>query len=293
MPGHPVLIVNPRSGGGKALRQDAVGWCRENGVRPVVMAPGDDVAGLAAAAVADGADVLGMAGGDGSMAAVAAVAAQHDIPMVVVPAGTRNHFALDLGLARRNLAPALRAFFEGSEYRVDLARVNGRTFVNNASLGLYGAIVRSKDYRDAKLRTVVDALPRLVGPGTAPFDLRFTAADGHTFPDALVLLVSNNPYEVQPPGSRGSRRLDGGTLGIVILHAPGPGPVVREWTSPTFRVDSGGPVDIGLDGEAMALEPPLCFESVPGALRVRVPGRRRPAPGRSGSLSRGSGPSRA
>jgi diacylglycerol kinase family enzyme len=89
-----------------------------------------------------------MAGGDGSQALVAAVAAERDIPFVCVPAGTRNHFVLDLGLDRKDVVGALDAYTDGVERRIDLARVGDRVFVNNVSLGVYAAIVQSDDYRD-------------------------------------------------------------------------------------------------------------------------------------------------
>jgi diacylglycerol kinase family enzyme len=161
----PALIVNPRSGGGKTARFDLVGQCRARGIEPILFDPGDDFTILAEAAVRAGADALGIAGGDGSQAAVAAVAAVHDLPFVCIPAGTRNHFALHLGVDRRNVVGALDAFTDGLERRIDLGRVNGRTFVNNVAMGVYGAVVQSPAYRQHKMRTVVDImLPELVGP---------------------------------------------------------------------------------------------------------------------------------
>src|SRR5262249_52486647 len=141
-----------------------------------------------------GADVIGMAGGDGSQALVATVAARRDVAHVVVPAGTRNHFALDLGLDREDVAGALDAFGPAVERRIHLATGNGRIFVNNASLGLYAEIVQSAQYRDAKLRTAAAMLPRLKGPDAKPFDLRHTGPDGEPRDGADVILVSNNPY---------------------------------------------------------------------------------------------------
>jgi diacylglycerol kinase family enzyme len=271
-PNAPVLLVNPRSGGGKAQHHDLVGRCRAWGIEPLPLEPGDDISAVATAAVLRGADVIGMAGGDGSQAAAAAVAAQHDLPYVVVPAGTRNHFALDLGADPDDVVGALPAFFGGKERRVDLARVNGRVFVNNASMGLYGSIVQSRQYRDAKLRTVIEMLPELLGPRAEPFDLRFTDAEGSEHLGAQLLLVSNNRYELNPLGARRARgRIDKGTLGVVAVHlAPPPSRPVCEWTTPEFRVSSGGPVDVGLDGEAVTLGPPLVFESLPSALRART-----------------------
>ena len=134
----PVLLMNLKSGGGKAERFRLVDLCRQRGIEPVVLHPGDDLRQLAQDAVARGADLLGMAGGDGSQALVASVASQHRIPFVVVPAGTRNHFALDLGLDRDDVRRrARRVPRTASTPRWTSAEVNGRVFVNNASMGVY------------------------------------------------------------------------------------------------------------------------------------------------------------
>jgi diacylglycerol kinase family enzyme len=286
---HPVLLMNPKSGGGKAERFRLVEECLARGIEPVVLQPGDDLLQLAKDAIAGGADVIGMAGGDGSQALVATVAAERDIPHVCIPAGTRNHFALDLGIDRDDVVGALDAFFDGVERRVDLARVNGRVFVNNACMGLYAKIVQSEAYRDAKLKTAADMLPGMLGPDAEPFDLRFIGPDGSECPTAHLLLVSNDPYELVHIGGRGTRqRMDLATLGVVAARIAGPKEAVTfvgleaagrirkfrgwlEWDVPTFRVDSGKPIEIGIDGEAMLLDPPLIFESLPGALRVRIP----------------------
>jgi diacylglycerol kinase family enzyme len=284
-----VLIMNLRSGGGKAERFHLAQECAERGIEPVILQRGDDLAALAEDAVARGAKAIGMAGGDGSQAIVAAVAAKAGIPHVCVPAGTRNHFALDLGMDRADVVGALGAFADQIERRVDLAAVNGHPFVNNCSLGLYARVVQSPQYRDAKLKTAADSLPDLIGPAAEPLDLRFTGQTGESFTTAHLVLVSNDPYQLAHPGGRGTReRLDLGLLGIVAVQVADAaearrfmllemaGQVQRfggwqEWTGPTFTVDSGGPVEIGVDGEAMVLEPPLLFESRPGALRVWLP----------------------
>jgi len=286
---HPVLFVNPKSGGGKADRFQLVDRCRERGIDAVVLGRGDDLAELAEQAIARGADVIGMAGGDGSQALVASVAARHGVPHVVVPAGTMNHFALDLGLDRRDVVGALDAFHDGVERRVDLATVNGRVFVNNTSVGLYARIVQSPGYRDDKRGTAAEMLPQLLGPDAAPMDLRFTGPDGTAHPTAQLVMVSNNPYDFESLAGRGTReRVDGGVLGIVavrVANAPEFSALVAleaagraqrfagwlAWTGPAFRIDSDEPVEIGIDGEAMTLDPPLLFETRPGALRVRLP----------------------
>lgn len=284
-----VLLMNPLSGGGKAERFSLAEECRARGIEPVVLRPGDDLTQLAEDAVAAGADVIGMAGGDGSQALVAEVASRHDIPMVVVPAGTRNHFALDLGIDRADVVGALDGFTDGVERRVDLATVNGRVFVNNASLGLYAQIVQSPGYRAAKKRTAAAMLPDLLGPAAEMAGMRFTDPDGNEHAHADVILVGNDPYALDGIGGRGTRdRLDGGVLGVVAVEIDGPAAVERftaleavgkvrrfsgwrEWTAQVFRVDADGAVPIALDGEASEMQPPLEFRSQAGALRVRLP----------------------
>jgi diacylglycerol kinase family enzyme len=287
-PAHPVLIINPRSGGGKAERYGLAHECRARGIKPLVFQPGDDLDTIATAAVAAGADAIGVAGGDGSQAVVAQIASAHDIPYVCIPAGTRNHFANDLGVDRSDVVGALDAFANGSERRIDLARLNGRFFVNNASLGVYARIVKSERYRDAKLETVARQLPELLSPGGGPFDLRFTAPDGTHWDGAHLVLVSNNPYRPARPGARGAREgIDSGLLGVLAVRVLTPralaeigatertGAVPKfpgslDFATPAFTVDSTGPVDAALDGEALVVEPPLRFESWSSALRVRV-----------------------
>jgi diacylglycerol kinase family enzyme len=218
----PALLINPRSGGGKAKRLRLADESRARGVEPLVLDPDDDLATLARRAIAGGADVLGMAAGDGSMAVVAALAAERRLPFVCVPAGTRNHLALDLGVDRCDPIGALDAFTEGVEQRIDLAEVNGRTFVNNVSLGVYGRAVHRDSYRGAKLRTLLGVLPDVIGPGAPSPPVRLTDDLGRLRTDAGVIVVSNNPYAIDRLLGGGSRpRLDSGRLGIVVLGRPG------------------------------------------------------------------------
>jgi len=289
-----VLLVNPRSGGGKVDRFDLAAEALRRGVRPVRLRPGDDLRALAEAAVAGGADVIGMAGGDGSQSLVADVAHRHDVAFVCVPAGTRNHFALDLGLDRNDVAGALDAYGAAVERRVDLALIGDRIFVNNASLGVYATMVQSEAYRDAKLATAAHLLPELLGPAGRRFDLRFALPDGRTAPSADMVLVSNDAYRLENMTGFGTRpRIDEGVLGVVtvtvdrardvpaLVAAEATGRIryfrgYRAWSVPEFVVDSADPlVDVGVDGEALRLPPPLVFRSLPGALRVRTPTRAR------------------
>ena len=272
-PRQPVLFINPRSGGGRAARAGLAERARERGIKAVILAPGQDLETLAGAAVADGADALGMAGGDGSLSTVAAVAAAHDIPFICVPAGTRNHFALDLGVDRHDAAGALEAFTDGLERRIDVAEVNSRIFLNNVSLGIYGEAVRRPAYRDAKMRTLVETAQEVLGPSDQTPALRLVDDTGREHAGPAVVLVSNNPYALDHPLARGTRpALDSGRLGIVVLDAPdnGPRPPGRAWNAPSLAVGAPGPVHTGIDGEAVELSPPLRFTIRPMALRVRI-----------------------
>jgi len=286
---HPVLIINLKSGGGKAERFDLAGEASRRGIEPIVLRPGDDLTELAEGAVSRGARAIGMAGGDGSQALVATVAARRGVAHVCIPAGTRNHFALDLGLDRDDVIGALDAFGDGIERKIDLARVNGRVFVNNASLGVYAKVVQSEEYRDAKLDTWSRMLPDLLGPEAEAIDLEFALPDGSVCSDAPLVLVSNNPYQVTHLAGAGTReRIDTGLLGVVVARVRSAGDVSRlaalelagqagrfagieTWSVGEFEVRSSAPVEVGLDGEALVLDPPLRFVSLPGALRVRLP----------------------
>jgi diacylglycerol kinase family enzyme len=288
-PKRPVLLINPKSGGGKAERFNLPREARKRGVEPVLLEPGDDLVELAESAVRDGADVIGMAGGDGSQALVATVAMQHDLPHVCIPSGTRNHFALDLGLDRDDVVGALDAFTDAIERRIDLAQVNERVFVNNASLGVYAQVVQSDAYRDAKLETWAQMLPELLGPDAPAIDLVFNGPDTSEYADAPLILVSNNPYQLTRLAGAGTRpRLDTGQLGIVAARVRSASDVAQlvtletigqperfrgllEWSQPEFEIRSSSSVAVGLDGEALTLEPPLRFASLPRALRVRLP----------------------
>jgi diacylglycerol kinase family enzyme len=286
-PSRPFMIMNPKSGGGKVAKFDLVRRARELGAEVVLLdAPGVDVADLARTAVARGADLLGVAGGDGTQALVAGVAAEHDVPFMVLSAGTRNHFALDLGLDRENPATGLDALADGVEIHVDLGSIDGRTFVNNASFGAYAAVVQSPAYRDDKVRTTLELLPDLLARRNGPV-LRVQAGDLRlTGPQAV--LVSNNPYGVDDPAGLGRReRLDTGELGLLAVSVEGTADAVdlarglrsravRRATCPDVTVDSDdGELPVGVDGEALVLTTPVRCTLQPGALRVRVP-RTRP-----------------
>jgi diacylglycerol kinase family enzyme len=285
-PRHPVLFVNPRSGGGAAERGRVVERAREQGIEAVVLGPGQSLAALAQTAAGSGADALGMAGGDGSLAVVAAVAAAHGLPFVCVPAGTRNHFALDVGVDRQDLPGALNAFSDGVERRIDIADVNGRPFLNNVSLGVYGDAVQRPSYRDAKVRTLLETARLVLGPSAREPAVLLIDDAGREHRQPAVLLVSNNPYALDQLVASGTRpALDTGQLGVMVLDAPGdrPHPPARAWTAAHLEVAAPATVHAGIDGEAADLSGPLRFAIRPGSLRVRI-SRRHPGASSSARL---------
>jgi diacylglycerol kinase family enzyme len=241
-----------------------------------------DVAEVARQAVARGADLLGVAGGDGTQALVAAVAARHGIPFMVITAGTRNHFALDLGLDRENPAACLGALSDGVELRVDLGVISGQTFVNNASFGAYAEVVESPAYRDDKVNTTLNLLPDLL-QGHRGARLVARAGDVEIrAPQAL--LVANNPYGTGDIAGLSRRaRLDRGILGVVGVNVGSARQAIgllRGAHSTGLRVlnvkeievtADAGRIPVGIDGEAVLLPTPVHCAIRPGALRVWVP----------------------
>jgi diacylglycerol kinase family enzyme len=272
-PRRPVLFVNPRSGGGKATRAGLAERARERGIEVIVVRPADELGTLVADAVERGVDALGAAGGDGSLAVVATAAVAHGLPFVCVPAGTRNHFALDLGVDREDLLGSLDAFTDGVERRIDVAEVNSRLFLNNVSLGIYGDAVGRPAYRDAKARTLLEAAALVLGPSAPVDDLQLVDDRGRPHRDPTVVLVSNNPYSFEPPHAPRMRpALDSGRLGVLVLDPPHQGPsAAHTWTATRLELTASAPVHAGIDGEAVDLTPPLRFAIRPHALRVRLP----------------------
>jgi len=286
-PIHAFLIMNPRSGGGKVERFHLQAEAERLGAEVALLdGPGMvDVAELARTAIGNGADLLGVAGGDGTQALVAAVAAENDVPLLVIPAGTRNHFALDLGLDRDDCSLSLEALTDGVDILVDLGDVGGRPFVNNVSFGAYATIVARPDYRDDKTKVTLDVLPQLLtnhsGTGLT------VHADEVTVTDPQAALVSNNPYGTGDIAGVGRRaRLDGGVLGLVTVSVANAGEAarllrgrrgngVRSVAATEVIVDSQEQeVSAGVDGESVQLATPVRCRVRPGALRVRVPRNR-------------------
>lgn len=294
-PERPVLFYNPKSGGGKAERFNLADEAKARGYRTVELTRGADLRQLVQAEVDAGADALAMAGGDGSQAVVAEIAAAQDLPYACIPAGTRNHFALDLGVDREDCVGALDAFVEAGERQVDLAEVNGQVFVNNVSLGIYAEAVQKDEYREAKIKTLLDTVPQVLGPdGEAP-ELKWDSPSGKHHESGAAILVSNNQYRLGRAVGSGTRpKIDDGELGVAVLADPAAAgqrlkqfqKPWRDWSTPEFEVDSSEEVAAGIDGEAATLTPPLKFSIRPGVLRARI-ARQHPGASPSAAIPEG------
>jgi diacylglycerol kinase family enzyme len=284
---HPFLVMNPRSGGGKVAKFGLKEKAEAMGAEvALVDGPGVvDVAALARDGVARGADLLGVAGGDGTQALVAGIAAEHDLPFLVISAGTRNHFALDLGLNRDDPSTCLDGLTDGVELRIDLGMIGGRTFVNNASFGAYAEIVQSPEYRNDKAGTTLQMLPdRLAGHSGAR--LAVHVADV-TIDGPQAVLVSNDPYGSTDLAGLGRRaRLDRSVLGVVAISVTNARQAVgllrrshqrglRRFSAAEVIIDAdAAEIPVGIDGEAVLMSTPVRCTTVPGSLRVRVPKNR-------------------
>jgi diacylglycerol kinase family enzyme len=281
--------------------EELVAEAERRGIDTHMLGPGDDLAAIARERVESdesGAAALGMAGGDGSLGAVASEALEHDVPFVCVPFGTRNHFARDLGLDCDDPVSVLDAFRGGEERRVDVGMVDGRVFLNNVSLGLYASLVHDPRH-DTKNRLVAAfrMIPAAFGKSRRPLDLTVEVEGRMERRSALVLLVANNDYALDALSDLGRRtRLDEGCLHAYVVEAvdrwrlvglfaralsgriePTEGWVEPtegwvEWTSERFEVAAKRHrAHVAIDGEPDVLMPPLVFEIRPRALRVLIP----------------------
>ncbi len=291
-PSRVFIVMNPRSGGGKVVKFDLQRKAEELGAEVVLLdGPGHvDVAAIVRDAVDRGADLLGVAGGDGTQALVAGICVEYDIPLLVISAGTRNHFALDLGLDRDDPSTCLAALTDGEEVRVDLGLIGDRPFVNNASFGAYAEIVQSPEYRDNKNRTILAMLPDLLSEEGSKLSVR---TGDRTLTDLQAVLVSNNPYGSGRLRDLGRReRIDAGTLGVIagrIASAAEAAALLRraQFRTVTTLVAEGDvvidgqpvlggdgsatEVPVGIDGEALTVPTPVRCSIRPKALRVRLP----------------------
>src|SRR5919205_3019656 len=226
-----LLLVNPRSGSARPGVDDLVAAARSVDVRVHVLREGEDAAAVARAAEGD---ALGIAGGDGSLAPVAAVAIERGLPFVCIPFGTRNHFARDVGLDRNDPLGALAAF-AGVERRIDVGRANERLFVNNVSLGLYARLVHRREHH----RRRRDALARLralaiLARHREPLGI---VVDGEPV-RTRVLLVGNNAYALELLSIGQRERLDEGLLHLYVPEGLLPS-TWHDRAGERFRIDAG------------------------------------------------------
>ncbi len=260
-----LLLINARSGNASPGPAELAEAAREQGIDARVLAPAQDVERIARDADTT---VLGIAGGDGSLAAVAGVAIERNLPFVCIPFGTRNHFARDLGLDRGDPIAALDAF-AGDERRIDVGRVGDRVFLNNVSLGDYARLVHRRE-RHRRRRAALARLRALAiilrERGRPPL----FRIDG-TPVRARIVLVANNAYALDLFNIGERERLDDGLLHLYITH----GLRRSNWEercAPSFTVEAARHrVRAAIDGEPALLETPLELSIEPAALRVLVP----------------------
>ncbi len=291
---NPALIINRWSGDGKAEDLGLRDAADRAGIRTIMLERGDDLAQLAHDAISRGADAIGMAGGDGSLGLVAGVAVERGVPFFCVPVGTRNHFALDLGLNRDDPLSALDAVREGDEILIDCATIGDRIFLNNVSFGVYAQAVHREGYRDQKEATIARTLADVAGDPASQARIRYVTPDGERHERAPLLLISNNRYQMTGPPDFGRRhRMDSGRLGVGAVTSLAAGEdatvlrlaqtrALQEWETTSIRLESDEPILAGVDGEAMTFGSPLHISIRPKGLRVLVPTETRPgyvAPG--------------
>lgn len=288
---HPVLIINPKSGNGRAVKAHVDTVAANMGVEVFFTKKDEKVEVTANRAIQEGADVLGISGGDGSIGAVAKVALKHDLPIVVLPGGTKCHFARDIGLDPKKIIDSLAAF-SGVERRVDAAEINDRIFLNNVSLGLYADIVDHPDYRNHKLRVSWDVMHSIVSGKRDLYDLQFRKGS-RRFKRAAEVLVGVNRYDMVDIFELGHREhLDEGVLQITVvaelndklvknlisrvrvdkLRASAGENGLIQWTDQSLTLSNSlGVIIAGVDGEREKYMSPVKIRVLPKVLRVYVP----------------------
>jgi diacylglycerol kinase family enzyme len=259
------LVINPRAGTESPTTEELAQAARERGIEVHVLGEREDPAEPARAAAAE---ALGAAGGDGTVGSVAAVAVERDLPFVVVPYGTRNHFARDLGLDPGDPLGALDAL-EGEERRVDVGRAGERRFLNNVSLGAYAGLVHRREHHRRR-REALAGLRALWLSVRRRHEVWVTL-DGEPV-QVRVLLVANNAYELSLFSLGARERLDEGRLHLYTASGLLPN-AWHERSGERFRLEAPGPLRAAVDGEPAELETPLELAVEPGALRVLLPRR--------------------
>lgn len=234
------------------------------------------------------ADIVAVGGGDGTQGSAAQILSDTGQIMAILPLGTLNHLALALGVPA-DLSAAAEVAVRGEVLAIDLAEVGDTVFVNNASVGLYTKLVRSRDAQNLPkwLATIPAAWTVLRGFKARRLEIEF---DGHRRAiETPLLFIGNNPYALKGP-KRGQRAtLVDGKLGVTAVRpksaialigfalralvgrADPDRDLVGVVETEEFVVHGKGSIDVAHDGEVTRMELPLRFRSRPGALKVKVP----------------------
>lgn len=286
------VVLNGRSGGGRGPAQAA--RLRE------LFGPSTTVdlvqGGLAIRAAAErlasgGCEALVAGGGDGTVGAVAAVARAHGLPLGVLPLGTMNHFAKDLGMPT-SLDDAAAAIAGAAPRAVDVAEANGDLFLNNASLGVYPRLVRLREQHRARGagKWLAALWATLAVLRRHPFfDVALRTTEQSTRRRTPFVMIANNAYRMAGLQPHARERLDGGELAVYTYQADQRSSLlvlglrvvlfgvdrVRELevqTSPEVTVATPRQAPrLALDGELTDLRPPLVARILPRALVVLAP----------------------
>jgi YegS/Rv2252/BmrU family lipid kinase len=277
----------------KAGREKVTGALRAAGIDgPVELASAPALADRARAAAGAGADLVVAGGGDGTISGIAGALAGTKTALGVLPLGTLNHFARDLGIPLE-LTEAARVIASGQARAVDVAEVNGRVFVNNAAIGLYPLMLVDRDSqrqrlgRSKRLAVLVASLRTMANFHRQR--LRLSVGGGEARVDTPLLFVGNNDYRLSLPGAGRREQLDGGELCVLVMRSktlPGflaataraliglgrKDDMVRVDGVTQLRVESALPsLQLGVDGETVRLRTPLDFRIHPMALHVVTP----------------------
>jgi undecaprenyl-diphosphatase len=243
-------------------------------------------------AVSRGAELVGVAGGDGSIRAAAYELVGTDVPLLAVPAGTRNHFARDVGTGSMDDASA--AARDRHVIRIDVGRVNDRVFVNNSSIGLYPKIVQRREVHERRLSKglagVVAGWEQLrhghrvrVDVDGEPHDAWLVFVGNGVYGDGLIDLADRESLEqhvLDLRVVRADRPLARfRAAGAVLLGRLARSPLILRRLSTRCTIDpEPSTVEVALDGEVERMGTPLVYESIPGALAVLTPAPRETSP---------------
>jgi diacylglycerol kinase family enzyme len=293
--GHIGVVLNASSGQGASVeaadRLKDIFAAAGREARITLATGGSQISSAMRREIDDGCDTLVAGGGDGTINTGAAAVLDHDIPLGVLPLGTLNHFAKDIGIPL-DLEEAAGVVLKGALCKVDVGKVNGRLFLNNSSLGVYPAIVRLREQYQARGRGkwIAALWASLTVLRRNPFMGVRISAEGQTAVRRTpFVFVGNNEYRMAGlnPGVRES--IAGGHLALYVLNADRRTGLVRlAWQVVIKGVDQVKELDlitvdaitietrrrnlqVALDGEVATLQSPLEYQVAPGALRVHVP----------------------